>query len=353
MFDLKKQLRWAEIKSGIIVTVALAILFFSVFFSGSIEKLLYPKVEIKAAVANAKGLKTGAPVWVSGIEEGSVKKITLDPVYGTVMTIAIDKKVMRFLKKDSTANILTMGLLGDKYVEIGNGTAAAGPLQAGDMIKATPSLDIKDVMETGAGSIQKVTEFIDKMGNLVDKIGKSKGSFSMFLEDPALYNNLTETTRSLSAITRDINGGKGTIGLLVRDPSVFERLSAASKSLEHFGKKLETGSGSFNKLFEDDMLYNRLTGAAASIEEFGKKINSPSGTLGKLTTDSELYDNLTNVSRRLSAILESIERGEGTAGALIKDEEMAQDLKQTVKDLKELTEDIKKQPRKYFKFSVF
>lgn len=57
MFDLKKQLRWAQVKVGIIISLALVILFLSVFFAGSINKLLHPKVEIKAAMRDVKGLK--------------------------------------------------------------------------------------------------------------------------------------------------------------------------------------------------------------------------------------------------------------------------------------------------------
>ena len=118
MFDLKKQIKWAQIKSGVIITLALAILFMSVFFAGSIERVLHPKVEIKAAIRDVKGLKKGAPVWVYGLEEGSVSDISLDPTYGTVVTMSIYKKVLDFLKKDSGATVLTMGLLGDKYIEL-------------------------------------------------------------------------------------------------------------------------------------------------------------------------------------------------------------------------------------------
>jgi len=353
MFDLKKQIKWAQVKSGIIVTLALVILFMSVFFAGSIDKIVHPKVQIKAAIRDVKGLKKGAPVWVYGIEEGSVSDISLDPGHGTVVTMSIYRKVLDFLRKDSTATVLTMGLLGDKYIELNSGTQESPRLQAGDMLRGSAQIDIKDVMEAGGSSIQKVTEFIEKMGKLVGKIEGSKGTLSRFLEDPALYDNLKESSMYLAHITRDIDKGEGTIGLLVKDPSLYVRLADASKSLEGFSKKLESGTGTMNKLIEDDLLYNRLVGATSSMEEFGKKLNNPSGTFGKLMEDPQLYENLNNASRRISLILERIDKGEGLAGVLIKDEETAKELKETVKDLRKLTEDIKENPHKYFKFSVF
>jgi len=353
MFDLKKQVRWAQIKTGIILTLALGILFLSVFFAGSIERLLYPKVTIKAAVSDVKGLKNGAPVWVYGIEEGSVEDISLDSKYGTVVTISVYKKVLGFLRKDSTASVLTMGLLGDKYVELNPGTSKSPPLEAGEMIRGVSQIDLKDVMATSGQSVQKINDFIEKMGRLAERLEKSKGTLSNFLEDPSLYNNLKESSRYLSLIARDISEGRGTIGMLVKDPSLYERLASTSKSLEGFSKKLEKGSGTLNKLVEDDLLYNRLVGATSSLETFGNKLNNSSGTVSKLIEDPALYDNLRSTSLRINSILEKIDKGEGTAGALIGDKEMAKEVKETVVELKKLMEDIKERPHKYFKFSVF
>jgi phospholipid/cholesterol/gamma-HCH transport system substrate-binding protein len=353
MFDLKKQIRWAQITSGIIISIALVILFLGVFFAGSIERIINPKVSIEAAISDVKGLKKGAPVWVYGIEEGSVEDISLDPKYGTVVRISVYKKVIGVLKKDATASVLTMGLLGDKYVELSPGSQNATPLAPGDMIHGTAQIDLKDMMETGGQSIKKVTEFIDKMGGLVEKIEASNGTFSRFLDDPSLYDNLKESSRNLAAITEDIKEGRGTIGLLMKDPSLYERLSASSKSMESFSRKLESGSGTLNKLLDDDVLYTKLVGAASSAEEVGKKLNSSSGTIGKLIANPELYENLNLASQRISVILEKIEKGEGAAGLLVGDNETAEELKETVKELRMLTEDIRKQPRRYFKFSLF
>ncbi|MFI5294775.1 MAG: MlaD family protein [Thermodesulfovibrionales bacterium] len=353
MFDMKKQVRWAQIKTGIILTLALGILFLSVFFAGSIERLLYPKVTIKAAVSDVKGLKKGAPVWVYGIEEGSVEDISLDAKYGTVVTISVYKKVLGFLKKDSAASVLTMGMLGDKYIELNPGTSKSPPLEAGEMIRGVSQIDLKDMMAASGESVQKINDFIEKMGRLAERLEKSKGTLSRFLEDPSLYDNLKESSKYLALIAKDIGEGRGTIGMLVKDPSLYERLSSTTKSLEGFSLKLEKGSGTLNKLVEDDLLYNRLVGATSSLETFGNKLNNSSGTVSKLIEDPALYDNLNKTSLHISSILEKIDTGEGAAGALVGDKELAKEVKETVAELKNLMKDIKEQPRKYFKFSIF
>jgi phospholipid/cholesterol/gamma-HCH transport system substrate-binding protein len=353
MFDIKKQLRWSKLRAGLIITIALLLLFFTVFFAGSIDKIFSPTVQVRAAINDVRGLKQGAPVWISGVEVGSVTDITLNPEEGTIVTMAVKRRDLKFVRRDSVASVLTLGLLGDKYIELSPGTPQSPIVHPGELIKGTTPIEIKDVMETGAMSIKKMNDFMEKLGHLVTKIETSKGSLSKFIEDPALYDNLQKASKSLSTIADDINSGRGSMGMLIKDRSLYDRLAETSSSMEAFSRKLAGGSGTLNKLVEDTTLYDRLSGTAASMEAFSSKLNKSSGTISKLMDDPELYDNLNKASKELSLILEKVDKGKGTAGALISDEELAQELKGTIKELKELTADIKENPGRYFKFSLF
>jgi len=319
MFDIKKQLQWSKLKVGLVITVAICTLFVTVFFAGGIENLLSPKVELRAQLQNAKGLRKGAPVWLSGIEVGSVKSISLNPEYGTIITLSVDKKDLKFLRKDSEASVLTMGLLGDKYVELSSGSSEAEPIKPGDMIKGSAMIDLKDAVEISVSSIKKMSDFINKLDNLVTKFEKGDGTAVKFLTDPEIYNNLRDISKNLSGVLHEIRDGQGTITMLLRDPS----------------------------------LYNRMLTATSSVEEFTLALNNRQGTLRQLAEDPALYENLNMASQQLSSILEKIEAGEGIAGDLITDKKLAGDLKDTVTEIRKLTKDIKDNPKKYFKFSLF
>lgn len=353
MFDIKKKLRWSKLRAGLIITIALLLLFFTVFFAGSIDKIFSPTIQISADIGDVRGLRQGAPVWISGVEVGSVTDISLNPQGGTVVTMSLKKSDLKFVRTDSVATVLTLGLLGDKYVELSPGSPQSPPIGPGEMIKGASPVEMKDIMETAAMSVKKMNDFIEKLGHLVTKVETSKGTLAKLLEDPALYNNLEEATKSLSRIAADINGRRGSLGMLISDRSLYDRLTKASSSMEEFSGKLAAGSGTLNKLIEDPTLYDRLSGTAASMEAFSRKLNKGSGTLSKLVEDPELYDNLNKASVQLSLILEKVEKGEGTAGALVNDKELAEELKVTLKELKELTADIKQNPGRYLKFSLF
>ena len=353
MFDMKKQLIWSKLKVGLVVTAALLTLFLTVFFAGGIEFLFSPKVEIKAQIADVKGLRRGAPVWLSGIEIGSVKDIRLNPGYGTTVTLSINKSALDYLKKDSHASVLTMGLLGDKYVELSGGSPEAGKLAAGDTVTGASQIELKDVMEVGTASIQKMTDFLKKLDSLVTKIEAGQGTVSKFISDPALYNNLKDSTRNLALTLKEIREARGTMKLLVEDPTLYNKLLAASTSIEGFGKTLNESSGSLKKMIEDPTLYNKMVKATSSLEDFGKKLNEGQGTLGKLAENAELYDNLNKASLKLASVLDRIDKGEGLAGTLVNDKELAKELKDNVAELKDLLKDVRENPKKYFKFSIF
>ena len=86
---------------------------------------------------NIGGLKKHAPVRSAGVTVGRVVSIELDrKTYQGVVRMEVDSQVQ--FPKDSSARILTAGLLGDQYVGVEPG-AEEKNLVAGDMIKQTQS----------------------------------------------------------------------------------------------------------------------------------------------------------------------------------------------------------------------
>jgi phospholipid/cholesterol/gamma-HCH transport system substrate-binding protein len=292
MFELKKHLMWSKMKVGLVVTVALIIVLITVIFAGSLENLFSKKITLFAQVKDVRGLRSGSPVWLSGIEIGSVKAIRLDAKDGTMITMKIKSEAAEFIKKDATATVMTMGLLGDKYVELTHGSEKSEKVVPKDILKGKVQLELGDLYEATSSSLAKVSDVLEQVGLLVKKIDQSEGTLGKLLNDPSVFNNLKEATRSLTVTLKEIETSQGTLKQLVKDPS--------------------------------------------------------------------LYANLDKASRNLNSVLEGISAGKGTAGKLVKDEEMARQLKEaitglnhSVADLQGLIRDIKANPKKYLKFSVF
>jgi phospholipid/cholesterol/gamma-HCH transport system substrate-binding protein len=92
---------------------------------------------LSARFDNIGGLKPRAPVRSAGVTVGRVTSIRLDPkTFQGLVTMEVDRDLQ--FPKDSSAKILTSGLLGDQYV----GLEAGGEdksLAPGDIIQQTQS----------------------------------------------------------------------------------------------------------------------------------------------------------------------------------------------------------------------
>ena len=93
--------------------------------------------QVLAKFDNIGGLKTRAPVKSAGVVVGRVAKVTFDDQeYQAVVTLAMDKGYA--FPRDTSAKILTSGLLGEQYVGLSAG-GDSDKLAAGDKIKSTSS----------------------------------------------------------------------------------------------------------------------------------------------------------------------------------------------------------------------
>lgn len=80
-----------------------------------------PSYQITALFDNIGGLKVRAPVKLSGVVIGRVTSIGVDPVsFKAVVKMQVDK-TFNVLPADSSASILTSGLLGDQYIGLDPG----------------------------------------------------------------------------------------------------------------------------------------------------------------------------------------------------------------------------------------
>lgn len=121
-----------------IILTALAMLVLAVEVSGFRVQSTTDGYNVVATFDNIGGLKVRAPVKVAGVRVGQVSAIHLDPkTYRAQVTLSFAKDQTN-LSSDTTARILTSGLLGANYVELTPGFEADA-LKDGSQITSTNS----------------------------------------------------------------------------------------------------------------------------------------------------------------------------------------------------------------------
>ena len=127
-----------EIAVGLFVVLGLAALLFVALKAANLTSFSSSdSYRLSAHFDNIGGLKVRAPVRSAGVVVGRVTSITLDAkTYQGVVALEIDRAYN--FPKDSSAKILTAGLLGDQYVGLEAGGDTKN-LALGDVIKQTQS----------------------------------------------------------------------------------------------------------------------------------------------------------------------------------------------------------------------
>jgi len=187
--------RSVEFKVGVFVFIGLIVLVWFVLLIGDF-KLMKVGYRINVTFSFANGIKVGAPVRIAGVDKGEVKEIVLDhdaenkPLITIRAWIDGDTKI----PSDSRAWVNTLGLLGEKYLEIIPGAAYDQPLPEEGLLKGEDPT-----------SIQEVTDLTKDIA----------------LQAKDTLGSIQEVLESLDAVLGDVQEGRGTVGKLFTDDSLY------------------------------------------------------------------------------------------------------------------------------------
>lgn len=127
-----------ELTAGIFLLLAIAALIFLALHATDRGVVSGDSYELTATFSNIGGLKPRSTVSMGGVAIGMVESIELDPEsFEAKVTFRVSREYDN-LPEDTSASILTSGILGDQYVGLEPG-GSPEPLQDGDRILITSS----------------------------------------------------------------------------------------------------------------------------------------------------------------------------------------------------------------------
>jgi phospholipid/cholesterol/gamma-HCH transport system substrate-binding protein len=330
---------------GLVVLIALIAVMIGIFMVGRRANLFKKKWPYETHFESAAGLVPGNPVRLNGVTVGNVLDVNLspNPADQTVRVIyEVDRRVAPRLRTGTRASIKTIGLLGDKYIDLAGGTAAEPEVPIGGTIQAAPGAGIEKLLEGGGDLLTDLSAIARSLKNILGRTEEGKGFLGALTseteESARLGNNLNATLASLNALLRKIESGKGLAGRLLTDErygrQTGDALQAAVHSVQNvFGKieeSLRTNSGAIPALLADPegkekvyALVDALSRTAVSLAKITEDLQKGEGALPVLRGDErfgrEFTENLRRFSSRLDSIGRKLDEGEGTIGRLIND----------------------------------
>ncbi len=347
----RRSLAWTELRVGILVFTSFVLLALAIFFIGGESGFLTPKYTVTAFFQSANGLRGGAEVWLEGVTIGNVKTVRIsrqpDPNKSVEVDLSLDEKYQNIIRTDSTITIGTIGLLGDKYVDITRGSEAGQVVPDGGALQGQETGDIGKII-TGTNDFVANLEILStQITRMAERVDRGEGTLGKFLTDTSIYDNANLAVREANALVRDARTGNGTVGLLISDDELYRKINVAVERVDTLIAKIESGQGTAGKLVNDPSLYNRANNLVARMETIATRIENGEGTLGKLSKDEALYADARDTMAKVTSLVTSIENGVGTAGKFIKDPTLYNSLNQTSSELLKLLYDFRQDPKRF------
>jgi len=350
----QQEVRWSQLKVGVIVLVSSVILVTLLFLMTSSSGLgiLSHKLTVATYFENSAGLKTGAAVELEGVTIGTVKTVTIDNSPERKLTpvkvvMKLNEKFAANLRKDSKASLSTVGVLGDTVVDINSQFAVGPPLQDGDEMKTTETPSLTDVVKASQGTIESLNVILAKMNVIVDNLQTGKGSIGQLINNPDLYNKADKTVDELLTLEKNLNAGRGSIGKLMTDDTLYNRLNDAAEKLESIANSLNAGKGTAGMLLKDDSMYKNLNSTLAHANSILEQADAGKGGLGLMLKDPKFRQDLSNTLAQVNQLVSGVNDGRGTLGKLATDDSAYTNINKLLTASTDLVTTIRSDPKKY------
>lgn len=348
------EVRWSQLKVGLIVLVSVALLTVLLFLMTSASGMNFfsRKLNVTAYFDNASGLKVGAPVTLEGVTIGEVKRveITTDPARKQTpveLELKLSPKFKSSLHRDSVVSLQTTGVLGDTMVDINSQSATGPELEDGDELRTRQTPSIQDVVKSSQDTVRSVNEILPKINDIATAIDSNKGSVGRLVNDPDLYNQTVRTVNQLQTLTNNLNRGRGSVGRLLTDDTLYNHLNDAASKLDTVATELNSGRGTAGKLLTDDKLYDQLNNTLSQTNALLAQINSGQGGLGMLIKDQAFANKLNDSVSKLDLLLTNVNEGKGTLGKLATDDTAYTNVNKLLSESTSLVTMIRQDPKKY------
>ncbi len=356
----RKQLTWTELRVGVFVLVGLFLIAVTIFYvTGGGVGILSPKYTLKTYLPEVEGLVSGAPVRLDGVEIGNVEQIRLNPhptnrTNNIELVMRINKRYQDQIRADSTASLITEGLLGNRYVSITRGLT--GQVIPNDgVVPGTEEAAIKEIVQRGAEVAQNLSTLSRQLGEIVGKVQEGQGTIGKLLTDESLYNNLNSAVTRVNSVVASVQAGEGTVGKLLTSDELYNKANATVGHAEAMLADVREQKGTLGKLIYDPAVYTDAKQFLEHGNTLVSNIEAGKGTLGKLATDEALYANLRDASANVKSAAEKLNSQEGTIGKFFTDPQFYDNVSGVAGDMRLLIGDFRKNPKKFLhvKFTIF
>jgi phospholipid/cholesterol/gamma-HCH transport system substrate-binding protein len=310
-----------EIGIGLIFIVALALFIWGFSFLKGFNLFKEQRI-IYAVYEQVSGLDRANPVSINGLKVGQVSDIYFEPGFSGNIIVEITVETGIPIPRNSLALIYSSDLMGSKAIDLKLGDDSLY-IKNGDTLRTRVEASLKEAVNQQIAPLKlKAEELILSIDSVVTVI-------------KAIFNEKAKENLSNSIASIE---------------QTFANLESASYNLDTLVAAQKT------KLSQIMTNLESITSTISENEENIDNILANFSTLSDSLAKAEIPRTFAKIDRVMgdvAMIVEKINNGEGSLGMLINDEALYKDIQESAEQLHLLMEDIRINPKRYVRFSLF
>ena len=194
-----------KIRLGLFITIGLTLFALAIFIIGKQKNMFSSVIKLTSTFYNVSGLQVGNNVRFSGINVGTVDNISIINDSTVKVDILIRKNVKKFIKSDSEVAIGSEGLIGDRILNITQGSNNAPEVKEGQQLYSYEPVESDAIMaslQVTAGNAEIISY---QLAEIMLKINSGNGTLGRLIQDTVLAENLNQTMQNLKKSSKGLD----------------------------------------------------------------------------------------------------------------------------------------------------
>lgn len=335
-----RRVNWAKFRATVVFSVAMCILLtFLYLLTGG--TLLQPKAVLYLYIPDATALVPGAPVRVDGIGVGKVRSVQLsgskEPNRVVKVTLAVERSHLKEIPVDSAAQIGTDTMIGDRFVDVSSGRAAARIKPGGElMYQEQPEL-------MRSLDLSQFDRQIQNVNALLDDIEAGRSRVGEFVVGEQMYRDLNKRVAETEQGFHEAQNTVSSVGKALYTDELYRRISEPVRKLDEVLARLQAGEGSGGQFLRDPAQYDRLQSSAAELRRAVSQLRA-----GAFLSTDDAY---AGWERAVASIIRGVD--DFNAGPLLTSTHGYENLNGAASDTAKTVREFRTDPRKFVRLKLF
>ena len=300
-----------EIRTGIIAIFTIVVLIYGINYLKGLNILDKNRI-FHAKYDNIDGLLKGSVISLNGFNVGIVSNISLQSDNSLLVSVKINEDFD--VPTNSILKISNQDLMGTKGISIILGNS--------DLLAKNNDTLIAEIENSLQDEVNKqILPLKNKAEGLISSVDSLMVIFTSVLN--------TDARKNLASSFKNLD----------------ETFILMSESMKELNKLVVTNEKNIsNSIKNFESITGNISDNNESIENILKKMSSISDSVSSKDI-GDIIKNLNNITNKINV-------GQGNLGLLNSDDQLYRNIEKTTNDISILVEEIKKDPKKYFNFSV-